>query len=391
MGSCWTPMASVLAETEGEVDRLAAQVARRLSDELEWYREIPVSDLLPGVRASLASGLAALRERRAPNAGEIQDLAEVAELRAHQGLPLEAVLAAYRLGAREAWSETSARARARGIGPELLLEAAELVWAWTDAATANVAAAHRRAEILLARHDQQQRVGFLQSLVTGTLSPAEALEQASAYGIAPEADYVTLRARPAAERALYQLEQQLAAQAGGSLLLGVLEGELVGIVASGVDLKSASCSDLGTLGMGPASRITQMSTSFSLASRVLEAAVALGLRGVYRIDDLGVLLAVTRDNDLSQFLHRHYLEPLEAERNGGQLIASLQALLEHGLSVDRAARALHVHPNTLRYRLRRIRELTKADWRNTDDIVALWWVLQRRRVRGSGSRHGQGR
>ncbi|HET9731499.1 MAG TPA: helix-turn-helix domain-containing protein [Acidimicrobiales bacterium] len=381
-------MASALAEMESEIDRLADQVAGRLSGELVGYGDLPVSDLLPGVRTSLVSGLAALRERRAPNSAEIRDLAEVAEQRAHQGLPLEAVLAAYRLGAREAWSEMSARARARGIGPELLLDAAELVWAWTDTVTAKVAAAHRRAEILLARHDQQQRVGFLQALVTGSLSPAEAHEQASSYGMPPDARYVTLRARPAPGLALYQLEQQLVTHAGGSLLLGVIEGELVGILGSGVELQPASCAGLGTFGMGPASRITDMSTSFNLASRVLEAAVALGLRGAYRIDDLGVLLAVTADDDLSQFLHRQYLEPLEAERNGQQLLESLQALLEHGLSVDRAARALHVHPNTLRYRLRRVRELINADWRNTDDMVALWWALQRRRVRAAESARG---
>ncbi|MGV9350290.1 helix-turn-helix domain-containing protein [Streptomyces spiralis] len=40
------------------------------------------------------------------------------------------------------------------------------------------------------------------------------------------------------------------------------------------------------------------------------------------------------------------------------LLDTLDAFLHHGGSADRAARVLHCHPNTVRYRLNRIRELT---------------------------------
>lgn len=48
-------------------------------------------------------------------------------------------------------------------------------------------------------------------------------------------------------------------------------------------------------------------------------------------------------------------------RTGSQLTASLRAFLDHFGDVRAAASALHVHPNTLRYRLRRIREFTGMD------------------------------
>jgi DNA-binding PucR family transcriptional regulator len=48
-------------------------------------------------------------------------------------------------------------------------------------------------------------------------------------------------------------------------------------------------------------------------------------------------------------------------RSGSAFTASLRAYLDHFGDVRGAAAALHVHPNTLRYRLRRIQALTEMD------------------------------
>ena len=50
---------------------------------------------------------------------------------------------------------------------------------------------------------------------------------------------------------------------------------------------------------------------------------------------------------------------------------TLRAYLDCDLDVGRAARALYVHPNTVRYRLRRIGELTGLDPRRFSDQVEL--------------------
>lgn len=377
-------MATILAAMESEVDRLAVEVVGQLREALPWYASIPPAELLPGVRTSLAFGLAAVKEQRLPTVEEAGALAEVAEVRAHQHLPLEAVLAAYQIGARELRAQATARARSAGIGPALLLDAADLVWAWTDSVTRQAASAHRRAEVMLARHDQQQRTGLLQALLAGSLSPAEANQRALAYGMTLDSRYAALRARPAQGVALYQVEQNLVGRwTGRPLLLGIVDGELTGavggteVVASGLGGIEA----LGTLAFGPAGPLSQLSVSFAIATRVLDAAVALDVRGSCRIDDLGVRLAVASDADVGDALTRRYLDPLEAHRRGQQLLESIEALLAHGLSVDAAARALCVHPNTLRYRIRQVHTLTGADLAQTDDIVALWWALQRRRFR----------
>jgi hypothetical protein len=65
----------------------------------------------------------------------------------------------------------------------------------------------------------------------------------------------------------------------------------------------------------------------------------------------------------------------DRERHG-ELAPSLLAWLEAGQNVQSAAEALHVHPNTLRYRLRRIRELAPIDLDDPDQRLATWLELR---------------
>jgi len=66
------------------------------------------------------------------------------------------------------------------------------------------------------------------------------------------------------------------------------------------------------------------------------------------------------------------------ERNGTSLAASLLAWLEAQQNVQAAADRLHVHQNTLRYRLRRVRELSPIDLDDGDQRLAAWLELRLR-------------
>ncbi len=54
-----------------------------------------------------------------------------------------------------------------------------------------------------------------------------------------------------------------------------------------------------------------------------------------------------------------------------QLLSTLDAYLAHGGSLEPAARSVFVHPNTMRYRLRRIAEITRRDPWDARDLFAL--------------------
>jgi sugar diacid utilization regulator len=45
---------------------------------------------------------------------------------------------------------------------------------------------------------------------------------------------------------------------------------------------------------------------------------------------------------------------------------------------EATANALFIHPNTLRHRFRRYEATTGADLGATEDLIGIWWALQRR-------------
>lgn len=63
-------------------------------------------------------------------------------------------------------------------------------------------------------------------------------------------------------------------------------------------------------------------------------------------------------------------------RSGGELVASLTAWCRAGFDVPAAAAALHVHTNTLRYRLKRATEVCGLDVTRPRQLLALQLLLQ---------------
>ena len=75
-----------------------------------------------------------------------------------------------------------------------------------------------------------------------------------------------------------------------------------------------------------------------------------------RSDELLPERALAGDGHARRHLVEEIYLPLLRAR--GTLIETLAAYFEHGSSLEGAARALFVHPNTVRYRLRQVADLT---------------------------------
>jgi len=73
-------------------------------------------------------------------------------------------------------------------------------------------------------------------------------------------------------------------------------------------------------------------------------------------DDLLPERVLAGDGHARRHLVEHVFVPLSGGRD--TLIDTLTAYFQHGQSLEAAARALFVHPNTVRYRLRQAAELT---------------------------------
>jgi len=96
--------------------------------------------------------------------------------------------------------------------------------------------------------------------------------------------------------------------------------------------------------------------------------------GTYRL-----LLSMTEPDALRAFADA-LLAPLDAydAEHGGELLASLQAFLQHNARWETAASQLYVHRHTLRYRMRKVEELTGRDLTNSFDRMEFWLALRAR-------------
>ncbi len=119
-----------------------------------------------------------------------------------------------------------------------------------------------------------------------------------------------------------------------------------------------------TIGIGaPCRDPAEIARSYGQARRTIDAVMRLGRQGqVVAFDDLGIhrlLLQVPDLTELRSFatdvlgeLDRH------EQQRGPELMTTLACYFRENNSPQRTARALHLHPNTVAYRIRRIQEIT---------------------------------
>ena len=100
--------------------------------------------------------------------------------------------------------------------------------------------------------------------------------------------------------------------------------------------------------------------------------------------DLGsfqLLLSLQEDQALRLFCDS-ILGPIEASEGhyGGELMRSLEAFIEENGQWERAARRLYCHRHTLRYRIRRVEELTGRNLGSARDRIEFWLALRGREL-----------
>jgi purine catabolism regulator len=99
--------------------------------------------------------------------------------------------------------------------------------------------------------------------------------------------------------------------------------------------------------------------------------------------DLGAfqLLLSLQDEEALKLYCDSVLGPLEdANDYGDELIRSLEAFIEQNGQWERAARRLYCHRHTLRYRIRRVEELTGRDLSSARDRIEFWLALRGREL-----------
>jgi purine catabolism regulator len=241
---------------------------------------------------------------------------------------------------------------------------------------------------------------LLAEALGGRLDPDELRGRLRPFGIGAEAAVLVFELEDAhsGERAL---ELELAdagigalvatsAAAGRPLLCAVVDaraGDPIGIAASLRSALAASHGQVRAAASRPAN-VASLRRAFHEARCALEAtSLADGdAPEVASHQDLGAftLLLSLQDEDALRLYSEGLLEPIERTEGeyGGELLRSLEAYIEHNGNWERAARQLYCHRHTLRYRIRKIEELTGRDLTRATDRIELWLALRARELVG---------
>lgn len=139
----------------------------------------------------------------------------------------------------------------------------------------------------------------------------------------------------------------------------------------------------------------EIGTAHRIPEAAREALWALGLaatseKRVVRFADDSPML-VPRTLDEAHIIVSRILGPLvayDADHNS-RLLATLRAVLQANRSWNQAARYLHIHKQTLGYRIRKIEQLTGRGLKTTGDIAELWYAMRAYDlIQGRSADHG---
>jgi purine catabolism regulator len=100
--------------------------------------------------------------------------------------------------------------------------------------------------------------------------------------------------------------------------------------------------------------------------------------------DLGafqLLLSLQDDDALASYCHS-VLGPVESDEGeyGDELLRSLDVFIEQNGHWEKAAQALYCHRHTLRYRIKRVEQLTGRDFSHARDRIEFWLALRGREL-----------
>lgn len=394
-----------LAEwAEERLPRLIDDAHAAVLDRIEVYRReqpVPSEDL----RRSIAHNLRAMVSAIGHPQDSLDPAAprETGSRRAHQGVPLPEVLRAYRISFATLWEALVGHARrARRPGAaDALLTAASMLWQLMDEHATALTEAYRSttAELLLAQ--QQRRSALVEALLTGHPGPdAGPWEAAGLLGLPPDGQMVVVAAetRGLAEEGLPGVERRLAGRGIASAwrLTPALQ---LGIVSLHADRRETVLTVLRDVaaartGVSPPYRSLADSPRALQLARTALASLPAGRAGVrvFSPSPLAAWMACDPEEG-RRMAHEVLGAVLELSPDDrAVLLDTLGAYLDHDGSNERAAEALYCHPNTVRYRLRRVQELTKRSLSEPRGIAELATAADALRLTtGPGPRDGGGR
>jgi sugar diacid utilization regulator len=302
--------------------------------------------------------------------------------RAASGVPLAAVLAAFRVATHHLWDEMVAAAKAHPeIGNDALLRATALLWHAQDTYTDAMTSAYREQSMQQVLEDESERSALTEALLQARISDERTLwEVAQLLRLPQKGPYVVVAATCPAigKQALPGVATKLRSidiYSAWRLLPDVQTG----VVHISSDKEYASLLDLlhklASARVGVSPRFDNLADTAQALRYARVAATTRTRRSEYVtvFEDSALAVAAVSAPEVTAKLASIILgrfDDLPAEERQ-MLLDTFRAWVDNKGSMAKAGEQLYCHANTVRYRLRRIEERTGRSLSEPQDIAEL--------------------
>jgi purine catabolism regulator len=246
----------------------------------------------------------------------------------------------------------------------------------------------------VAEAERRLRGDFFDALVSGRTTASEALRGLSRFGFGREATVQVLSLEGPDPAELAYAAEDVLSRGGAAYLISPHDGGVHVLVPAGsredhevlrkeVEQRTAGPVRAGAGSAGPPLETARglRESRYALQVCRLEGWDSAGFEdlGTYRL-----LLSMAEPDALRAFADA-LLAPLDVYdgEQGGDLIPSLRSFLQHNSRWEAAAAELYVHRHTLRYRMRKVEELTGRDLGSSFDRMEFWLAIRARELLGT--------
>ncbi|ROZ62605.1 PucR family transcriptional regulator [Kocuria soli] len=370
---------SALVDALRADESIVADTVRILLDTVPGYDGVSTDSLERSTRRNIRLSTQVIRDGHVPTGEDLTEAEELATERLAQGVSLGSVLSGFRVSMSVILERLLALAPTHGVTASEALSFSTGLWALADAFSSRALRVYQEQGIAAAAADSARRLQWIVDAVVRGHEPVELRRGVTAYAVPTD--------RAVRAFHLTRLQQEGLDPTGlVQFVLASVPGALAapyGSAAVGILPDEGAVPQVPVellLAVGPAVVPEDLPRSYLTATRVHEAALATGLGAAVDLERLSWRSGVATSPDTTRVLEQRLLAPVQAHGTFGDLLLeSLAAYLDNDLNIARAAAAIPVHVNTLRYRLRRYEDLTGVDTQNLNTVVEIAWVLAARK------------
>jgi hypothetical protein len=300
---------------------------------------------------------------------DFEPLREWTRARAAEGVRLEDLLRSFGLAHQLGWELL--RRHARPEESEVLLGLAAPLARYVDRVSVLVTETYLAERELLVSEEERRTRSLLERLCApGQLDAAEA-ELAERLGVPLDSAYapfaVALPGRPPRSHAALAARLRRA-----GWRLAVTQSDcVVGLTWKPLELLDVGEGHDVVLAIGAPARREELAEAREEVTWLAEHARRAGLRGRISSEDHLLEILLARSPRIAARLRARVLAPLAGEDHA-ELAHTLRTLLACRLDRTATSAALHVHRNTLAYRLRRIEQIAALDLSDPHDLACAY-------------------